>query len=99
MSDKDIPQGAIVFESPAQLAEFAHELVSQTLATVGLGRVPKPTDKISRRQMVSIVGRTRFEAAVNSGMLKVHKNNPEAVNSTMFAYVADWQRFLKQKVF
>lgn len=89
----------IVFKDAAQLAEFAHELVSQTMASIGLGRLPKPSDKITRRQMITVLGsRRKFEEAVEAGHLKVHKSNPEAPNSTMWAYVADWQRFIKQNM-
>jgi len=76
--------------------ETIREAVEITLAELGIKGSPLQSGRIYRRQMIETIGRVRYDEAVQKGWLIVHKHNPEASNSKVFATRGDWDRFLKR---
>jgi len=84
----------VVF-TPGELNHYAEILVKATLAELGIKGSPIQSGRIYRRQMVEIIGRVRYDEAVRNGGLIIHKQNPNASNSKVYATRESWERFLK----
>lgn len=91
-------QPELIGLTPQQLAEFAAAISDNILSGLGISRAKTPVNtngKIYRADMEKIIKRRAFENAVNSGLLKVHKENPAVKNSRVYATLADWNNYLK----
>lgn len=73
------------------------ELVTLTVHRVltELGFKAGQSNRVKRADMVRVIGRRRFDRAVQDGELRIHKNG-SAQTAGVWASREDWERFVKR---
>ena len=71
------------------------DTVKTTLAELGVKGYPAQSGRVYRKYMVDVLGRGRYEEAINRGWLKVYKVDPEKSRSGVYTTREAWEQFLK----
>ena len=80
-------------EYDTALTEFVRLVVKETINELGV-KIEGP-NRIKRSEIVRIIGRQRFDQAVERGELKVHKTGT-AKSAGVWVKMEDWQKFYKE---
>jgi len=80
-----------------QLAEFAAAVVGTTLRELGLKPTRAVSDKVYRSQMLEVISRREFDAAIENGTLQIYSEGNRADKfAKCYTTGKEWRTYLKQ---